>query len=63
VAWDGADVPINLAGRSVNCRYTRENRRQILDSRVRSTRAARPPPAWLQSSTATIYARRFDQSA
>jgi uncharacterized protein (TIGR01777 family) len=70
-AWaaelDGADVLINLAGRSVNCRYTPENRRQIWDSRVRSTRAlgqaiaraARPPPVWLQSSTATIYAHRF----
>lgn len=35
---DGADVVINLAGRSVNCRYTQENRREILDSRVSSTR-------------------------
>jgi uncharacterized protein (TIGR01777 family) len=71
-AWaaeiDGADVVINLAGRSVNCRYTPENRRQIRDSRVLSTRvvgeairkAARPPRVWLQSSTATIYAHRFD---
>jgi uncharacterized protein len=65
---DGADVVINLAGRSVNCRYTPENRREILDSRVRSTdavgraiaRAARPPRVWLQASTATIYAHRFD---
>jgi uncharacterized protein (TIGR01777 family) len=71
-AWanelDGADAAINLAGRSVNCRYTRANRREILDSRVRSTRAvgaavagcARPPRVWLQSSTATIYAHRYD---
>ena len=36
---DGADVVINLAGRSVNCRYSRENKRQILASRVDSTRA------------------------
>jgi uncharacterized protein len=65
---DGADVVINLAGRSVNCRYTPENRRAIIDSRVRSTIAvrdailsvARPPRVWLQSSTATIYAHRFD---
>src|SRR6187455_913491 len=35
---DGADVVINLAGRSVNCRYNPENRRQILESRVDSTR-------------------------
>src|SRR4051812_49858325 len=42
-AWsaelDGADAVINLAGRSVNCRYTAANRRQILQSRVASTRA------------------------
>ncbi|HET7459056.1 MAG TPA: NAD-dependent epimerase/dehydratase family protein, partial [Gemmatimonadaceae bacterium] len=36
---DGADVVVNLAGRSVNCRYTRRNRRLIMDSRVESTRA------------------------
>ena len=65
---DGADVIINLAGRSVNCRYTEDNLREILDSRVESTRvvgqaiaaAARPPKLWLQMSTATIYAHRFD---
>ena len=65
---DGADVVINLAGRSVNCRYTPENRRNIMDSRVLSTRvvgeaikrSSRPPKLWLQSSTATIYAHRFD---
>lgn len=65
---DGADVVINLAGRSVNCRYTAANRREIMDSRVLTTRAigqaiaraARPPRVWLQASTATIYAHRFD---
>lgn len=65
---DGADVLINMAGRSVNCRYDARHRREILDSRLRSTRvlgeaiaaAARPPATWLQSSTATIYAHRFD---
>ena len=65
---DGADIVINLAGRSVNCRYTRENRKQIMDSRVDSTRAvgraiaaaASPPRLWLQMSTATIYAHRLD---
>ena len=71
-AWtrelDGSDAVINLAGRSVNCRYTRANRAQILDSRVDSTRAVgqaiaragRPPGVWLQASTATIYSHRFD---
>jgi len=65
---EGADVVVNLAGRSVNCRYTAENRRLITDSRVNSTRvvgeaiarAARPPRVWLQMSTATIYAHRYD---
>jgi uncharacterized protein (TIGR01777 family) len=65
---DGADVVINLAGRSVNCRYTPENRRLIKESRVNATkavgeaigRAKNPPGVWLQSSTATIYAHRFD---
>lgn len=80
VAWDaktvgewageleGADAVINLAGRSVNCRYTPENCRAILESRVDSTRvvgeairrASSPPRVWLQASTATIYAHRYD---
>ena len=65
---DGSDVVINLAGRSVNCRYTERNRKEIMDSRVVPTQligeiighAARPPRAWLQASTATIYAHRLD---
>jgi uncharacterized protein (TIGR01777 family) len=65
---DGADAVINLAGRSVNCRYHAENRRLIKQSRISSTRAvgqaiaraARPPRVWLQASTATIYAHRYD---
>lgn len=66
--FDGADVVINLAGRSVNCRYTKENRDEILQSRVstvpavgRAIQNAKSPPAvWLQASTATIYAHRYD---
>ncbi|MBI3886763.1 MAG: DUF1731 domain-containing protein [Opitutae bacterium] len=65
---EGADVVINLAGRSVDCRYTEGNLAEMLGSRVDSTRvlgraiaaAARPPRVWLQASTATIYAHRFD---
>lgn len=71
-AWatelEGADVVINLAGRSVNCRYTTENFTDMTHSRVASTRAIgqaiaslkNPPALWLQMSTATIYAHRFD---
>jgi uncharacterized protein (TIGR01777 family) len=65
---DGADVVINLAGRNVNCRYTKANLDAMMSSRVDSTKAvgqaiteaARPPRVWLQMSTATIYAHRFD---
>lgn len=65
---DGADVVINLAGRSVNCRYTKSNRALIMNSRIESTRAIgqaiqsldNPPRLWLQASTATIYAHRYD---
>jgi len=80
VAWDGrtlgdwtreiegADVVINLAGRSVNCRYTKQNLDEMMNSRVDSARVIgqaisqcqNPPRVWLQSSTATIYAHRFD---
>ncbi|HEX6353743.1 NAD-dependent epimerase/dehydratase family protein [Actinophytocola sp.] len=36
---DGADAVINLAGRGVNCRYTAPNLKEMMDSRVDSTRA------------------------
>ena len=75
IAWDGrqlgpwaeelngAMAVVNLAGRSVNCRYHRTNRDEIMDSRIRSTRilgeairrCQEPSPVWLNSSTATIY--------
>lgn len=66
--FEAADAIINLAGQSVNCRYTTENRRVITESRLKSTkvvgeaitRAWTPPRVWLQASTATIYAHRYD---
>ncbi|MCA1218302.1 TIGR01777 family oxidoreductase [Streptomyces sp. 8L] len=65
---DGCDVIVNLAGRSVSCRYTPANLREMMNSRVDSARvvgeavaaAANPPRLWLQMSTATIYAHRYD---
>jgi hypothetical protein len=62
-----ATVLINLAGRSVNCRYTPANQRAIMDSRILPTRALQealarcpdPPALWLNSSTATIYRHTF----
>ncbi len=67
-AIDGADVVVNMAGHTVNCRYNDINRKRILKSRMDSTRAvgeaiaqsSRPPRTWLQASTATIYAHRYD---
>lgn len=66
-ALEGADALINLAGRSVDCRYTPANRRAIMRSRLESTwvlrdalrACAAPPRVWLQSSTATIYADNY----
>ncbi len=65
---EGARALVNLAGRSVNCRYNERNRREILESRVQSTRVLgealahcnQPPPVWLNASTATIYKHTFD---
>ncbi len=62
-AIDGSHALINMAGRTVDCRYTKKNRTEILESRLESTRAlgkavqacAAPPKFWLNSSTATIY--------
>jgi uncharacterized protein (TIGR01777 family) len=81
IIWDGltpgpwvaelehSDVCINLAGRSVNCRYNSANRRAILDSRVLSTQILNeviaslnhPPAVWLNASTATIYRHSLDR--
>jgi uncharacterized protein (TIGR01777 family) len=81
VQWDGATlgqwvqelnnahVVINLAGRSVNCRYNAAHRREILESRIKSTQIlgaairqlADPPRLWMNASTATIYRHAFDR--
>ncbi|GGJ31598.1 TIGR01777 family oxidoreductase [Paenarthrobacter histidinolovorans] len=68
-ALDGAELLVNLAGRSVNCRYNERHRREILDSRVVTTRAlgramavcAEPPRTWINSSTGTIYRHAEDR--
>ncbi len=60
---DGADALVNMAGRTVNCRYTEENKAQILNSRLDSTKvlgeaiaqASHPPEVWINSSSATYY--------
>src|SRR6185312_830906 len=66
----GADIVINLAGRNVNCRYTPSNRREIMESRIFSTRvvgqairqAVKPPALWMNASTATIYRHALDRA-
>jgi uncharacterized protein len=76
IKWDGetyqlswaevieeVDVLINLVGRTVNCRYNEENKRQILESRVNSTKllgqavasCSKPPSVWINGSTAALY--------
>lgn len=67
--FEGADVIINLAGRSVNCRYNAQHRRDIKNSRTISTgvvgqaiaQAHKPPRVWLNASTATIYRHALDR--
>jgi uncharacterized protein len=81
LGWDGrtpekwvaelerSDVCINLAGRSVNCRYNTANRRAIYDSRVGTTQLLNhavasliePPRVWINASTATIYRHALDR--
>ena len=69
-ALDGTDVVINLAGRSVDCRYNAANKAAILESRIQSTRLvgqaiqtlSRPPSVWLNASTATIYRHATDRA-
>jgi uncharacterized protein (TIGR01777 family) len=82
VSWDGltpgswiadleqSDVCVNLAGQSVDCRYTAANRRSIFESRIRSTRLLseviasldHAPRLWVNASTATIYRHALDRA-
>jgi hypothetical protein len=67
---EGADILVNLAGKSVNCRYNAENRAEILRSRIETTRelteavaaCEHPPALWVNSSTATIYRHAEDHA-
>lgn len=81
VSWDGenrgqwtselenSSVVINLAGRSVNCRYTAANQNAIMDSRIQTTRLlglaigqlAHPPRLWMNASTATVYRHIYNR--
>jgi uncharacterized protein (TIGR01777 family) len=67
---EGADVCIHLSGRSVNCRATARNRRELYDSRIGPTRLlhqafaclVNPPRLWMNASTATIYRHSLDKA-
>ena len=67
---DGADVLINLVGRSVDCRYNEKNKKEILESRTKSTQVlgeailqcAQAPKLWLNSASATIYRHSTDKA-
>jgi len=81
VKWDGknsgewinelidADLVINLAGKSVNCRYSQKNKNKIFDSRTDAVKAigeainkcTRPPSLWINASSATIYRHAMDR--
>jgi len=68
-ALENADLLINLAGKSVNCRYNEKNKAEIFSSRTATTKilgeiisaANNPPKLWLNSSTATIYRHAEDR--
>lgn len=61
--FEGADLIINLAGKTVNCRYTDKNKKEIFSSRTNATKAigaaihqcTRPPKLWINAASATIY--------
>lgn len=68
-AVDNAEMVINLAGKSVDCRYNEENKKEIFDSRTETTRiigeaiesVQSPPELWINSSTATIFRHAEDR--
>lgn len=79
--WDGeslgnwasevndAEAVINLNGRTVNCRYTKKNKKDIIDTRVNSTsiigkaigQCTNPPKVWINASSAAIYGNTGDK--
>ncbi|HLU21747.1 MAG TPA: TIGR01777 family oxidoreductase [Bacillaceae bacterium] len=69
-ALENAEMLINLAGKSVNCRYNDKNKAEILNSRIKTTKilgnalseCKNPPSLWINSSTATIYRHAEDRA-
>ena len=69
-SFESADIIINLAGKTVNCRYNEQNKKEIFDSRTNATKiigeAIRnctvPPKVWINASSATIYRHATDHA-
>lgn len=67
-ALEGADLLINLAGKTVNCRYNEKNKQEIMNSRIDATKAlgiavqhtVSPPKLWINATSATIYPHATD---
>lgn len=68
-ALENADIVINLAGKSVNCRYTQKNKQLVTESRVHATTAignairqcTQPPKLWVNAASATIYQHSLEE--
>ncbi|MBI1783068.1 MAG: TIGR01777 family protein [Sphingobacteriales bacterium] len=68
-SFEGADIIINLAGKTVNCRYNEHNKQEIFDSRTNATKiigeaihnCTVPPKLWINASSATIYRHATDK--
>ena len=68
---DGAKVLVNLTGRSIDCRHTPSNKKEIIESRVLSTRVLgkaflsckKPPPVWLNASSMALYGQCFGNAS
>jgi uncharacterized protein (TIGR01777 family) len=68
-AIENSEMLINLAGKSVDCRYNKKNKEEILKSRTETTqllgeillKCKNPPELWINSSTATIYRHAQDR--
>ena len=68
-ALENSEMLINLAGKSVDCRYNEKNKKEIYNSRIDTTKilgnamlaCKNPPGLWINSSTATIYRHAQDR--
>lgn len=60
---EGADVLINLSGKSINCKFTEQNKDKLLSSRIDSTKILvkgvsglkNPPKLFLNASAGSMY--------